>query len=136
MPSESDPIEQFLDEIESQVPEPEESAEDLADEFVWRDEAPQPDRGGLDQETIDAMWRSTSVYTDQYMTRVADQRPSDYEQRRWAHLERFFRQQPRFWCVADCEDCDWVVGGWLNETNATKALREHMRKAHQKKPKT
>lgn len=147
--SDHSPIEKLLDdniaEIEAQVGEapapsdddidlvPKETAEDVAEEFTWRETAPEVDTENLDQETIEAMWQSTSAYTEQYLARTQGREPSAHEQARWGMIEDGFRAHPRFWFVADCPHCDWVMGGWITDDHAAKALQSHDNRRHKVK---
>lgn len=151
--SDNDSVNQALDaqiaEIEDQAREapapsddeidlvPDQRADEVAQEWSWSESAATSDYLDLvpdeiDQETLEAMWQTCSAYTEQYVTRALGLEPSDHQRRRWTQLERGFLARPRFFRVADCDQCVWVQGGWLNDIGAEHALRHHKGRGHLK----
>ena len=112
-------VDDQIDQIESQV-----AHENRAEDHAWR-EGRLPVIDDLDEETVEEMWKATAAYTEEYVAKAFHVEPSEGVKRRWAELERAFRRNPRSYHVADCEKCDWVMGGWLTKANADNALRSH-----------
>lgn len=144
-----DEVEHQIAEIEDQAREapapsndeidfvPDQHAEEVAQEWSWSESAADSDYLDLapdeiDRETLEAMWQTCSAYTEQYLTRELGHDPTDHQRRRWAQLERGFLSRPRFFRVADCEQCVWVQGGWLNAAEADRALSHHYGRGHLK----
>lgn len=116
-------VEDQISQVEEAVGQETPQAEDYAEEFFWED-------GEEFEPHIEEMWRTTTAYTEQYTMKAMGIEPDDHHRKRWARLEQGFRDNPQNWSVADCERCDWVLGGWLTKARANQALSSHTKDKH------
>jgi hypothetical protein len=127
-------------EIEGQVPEDPEKIEDQVPDVPESGEQDPEAPGysvalnhpqlaaGFDDETLGAMWRTTTTFSEQYLT---NREPTDRLLQRWTMLKKAFLDNPRWYYVADCSNCDWFAGGWMTQSKANHALRRHESDTHQ-----
>lgn len=87
----------------------------------------------ISEENLVAMWRTTSVFHEQHWLAVQDIEPTERQQRKWQGMVERFLENPRYWHVADCEECEWSSGGWLTQYNADRALKDHADATHMAK---
>jgi hypothetical protein len=104
---------------EATFPQP--TAEEMIEEATDYNEA---------LETIQAMWQTTESGCAQRMLWLLDQHSTESKIERWEKLKQAFLERPRYWSVADCDKCHWVVGGWISEKKAAKVLESHKSRAH------
>ena len=101
--------------------------EESSQEQTWEESA---EAGDIDLLTVDPdlidMWKTTCCFSEQMLT----DEPTDAQRARWAFLKNHFEKHPREYYVADCEHCDWFMGGWLTSAKATKVLNKHIERSH------
>jgi hypothetical protein len=55
---------------------------------------------------------------------------SVYLEDRVKHYTAIFERSPRKWYVADCDLCEWAMGGWMTSAHALMVLKSHQEEKH------